>query len=659
MKNLFLVSLLSFSAIAHDECRQLNLAEQLMTFLPAKECPSNDEMLLKRAEDEYKTNYGSLPVVKKMVKGFKLSGSQKEIDLANLMLGKKPPSTWNAAATGCDTVVCAFTKLYEGSKESALHLFNISAKTNYHLSLDQTINQGLAEQIWSPGEVRDVAAAIAKLPPELSRLEVKAIDRLADTLRLHDHGPSTGAFASPKVWGNEAELVVYDTGMKGLTQGDPMKSSAWPQEVIVHELCHHHDYKGWYGKTKTMTSEQKNSEFGKLSGWKEVTNNKGETEWIKTDDDFVSWYSETSPAEDYAESCMNYLLHPETLKEKAPEKYAYMKANVFNGKEFLEKPWTNGLALEWPALAEKLSDQSACAAKVAECSATQKFYSFQSIESQLQSNECFKKFKSDQLAAINTELGDDPKYCDLGGANAVSKAGDRFCSDVIRNTAKVVETLKKVDFTSAISYCEKNNDFSEACVIQASSNDINLAPEMLPLIPRMLDSKIPDRMTALGNKSAELPSAGWIKSCMNLAKAVDVFTGSSGGKQSIYASYLDNKGKSTYLGKHIYKDYNHDDLNKNCAQSALNSFSETGVKVPQSGYVTNIMQKPFVEELESFHTEVLANMKEAQKGCLMSQACKDDRILELLQRWEVKNASKRAGIATEEFAKELRAKVKN
>lgn len=650
MKKLFLISLLSFSAIAHDDCRQLNLAEQLMTFLPAKECPTNDEMLLKRAENEYKQNYGSLPVVKKTVKGFKLFGSQKEIDIANLMLGKKPPSTWNAAATGCDTVVCAFTKLYEGSKESALHLFNISAKTNYHLSLDQTINQGLAEQIWSPAEVRDVAAAIAKLPPELSRLEVKGIDRLADTLRLHDHGPNVGAFASPKIWMNEADLVVYDTGMKRTSQGDPMKSSSWPQEVIVHELCHHHDYKGFYGKTKTMTSEQKGSEFGALSGWKEITNNKGETEWVKTDDDFVSWYSETSPAEDYAESCMNYLLHPDALKEKAPEKYAYMKKNVFNNKEFLEKPWTNGLALEWPALAQKVNDESTCAAKIAECFGKAKFYSFSSLEAQLSSNQCFSKYKSDLLTFINTELGDDPKYCELGGSNAISKAGERICSGVVKNTVRGVESLKKVDFSSAISFCENKKDFSESCIIEAAGPDINISPELIPLVPRMLGNKIPDRMAALGNNSADLPSAGWITACMKQAKSVDVFMGTSGGKKSLYASYQDSKGKNTFLGKHIYQDYNHDDLNKSCAEAAVSSFATAGVKVPQSGYPTNVMQKPFVEELDSFHAEVLAEIKSSHKS---------NYILELLQRWEVKNPTKRAGIATDEFAKELRQKVKN
>lgn len=657
MKKLFLISLISLSTFAHEDCRQLDLAEQLLSFIPAKECPSIDEVLLKRAEDEYKKNYGGLPIVNKSVNGFKLSGSQEEIDLAILMLGKKPPSKWNAAAASCDTVICAFTKLYEGSKESALQLFNISAKSNYHLSLDQTINSDLAEQIWSPGEIRDVHAAISKLPPELARLDLKKIDRLADNLRINGHGPLVGAFARPKGFSNEGKLVVYDTGMKKLTTGDPAKGSSWPQEVIVHELCHHHDFKGYYGKARKMISEQMGSEFAKLSGWKEVTNIKGESEWQKSNDQFVSWYSETSPAEDYAESCMNYLLHPKTLKEKAPEKYAYMKNNLFNGREFLGMPWSVDASKQWPALAEKLKDQAACGKKIAECSARQMFYSFQSIEAQLQLNECFKKFKNDELAAINTELGEDPKYCELGGTNAVSKAGEQFCGDTIKSVSQAVDKLKKIDFGPAIKACESTNDFSESCVIDSASSDVNLAPEMISLIPRMLDGKIPDRMTALGNKAAELPSASWLTACTRLAKSIDVFIGESGGKKSLYASYINQTGKSTFLGRFLHKDYNQNDMNKDCAQSALKEFEKAGVKIPQSGMPAKIMQKPFVDELESFHKEVLASVKNVQKNCIAS-TCKDKKVLELLQSWEMKNKSRRSGIATKEYAKELRAKIK-
>lgn len=35
------------------------------------------------------------------------------------------------------------------SKEAAMQVMNIHAKSGYSLSLDQTINQNLADQIWS------------------------------------------------------------------------------------------------------------------------------------------------------------------------------------------------------------------------------------------------------------------------------------------------------------------------------------------------------------------------------------------------------------------------------------------------------------------------------------------------------------------------------
>ena len=131
-----------------DEVRFLTFVDDVMNVLPGKVCPTNDERIVERVEKEYNQFYGKLPKVKQVVKGFNLTGSAKELKIASDMLGAKVTKGWALAAKDCATIICAFEKLFK-SKEAAMQVMNIHAKSGYSLSLDQTINQNLADQIWS------------------------------------------------------------------------------------------------------------------------------------------------------------------------------------------------------------------------------------------------------------------------------------------------------------------------------------------------------------------------------------------------------------------------------------------------------------------------------------------------------------------------------
>lgn len=48
----------------------------------------------------------------------------------------------------------------------------------------------------------------------------------------------------------------------------------------------------------------------------------------------ISDYAKTDPYEDFGESAIAYVLDPEVLKRRAPEKYAYFKDRVMDGREF-------------------------------------------------------------------------------------------------------------------------------------------------------------------------------------------------------------------------------------------------------------------------------------------------------------------------------------
>lgn len=653
-----------------DDIKAVQFGKEVISLLPGKVCPTNDETILKRAEDEYKKYFGSLPQVKKPVKGFNLTGSDKELKLAVEVLGAKPPKTWAAAAKECPSIQCAFEKLL-GSKEAAMQIFNINAKSGYKMILDQSINQNMAEQLWSPQEIREVDAVVSKLPKELRNLpKITEITRMGDGLRLHNHGSNVGAYASPAWGSNKAELVVYDVGMDGVTTGkDPLDVSSWPQEATMHELCHHHDYKGYYASGNgTMTSEQKNSSFKKLSGWKEVTSAKGESSWVPLETaEFVSNYAKTSPAEDYAESCMNYVLHPEKLKEKAPGKYAFIKANLFNNQEFTESPWNVDKAKKWPALNEKLADETSCAEKLNECSkdlywhekgyfCSKTNYYCGTADSRLKDNTCFKDFKKSRLQEFATELEVEENFCSYGGNRVIEQSADSVCKGTADKLAKALEAAVKVDIKPQIAKCEEQNDFTAECVMNDAIASLNVPAELAPSVQRIFEKSIPNRMVALSNKLENINSSTWLKACLSGVAKVQQWGTTTGEKVYNYES-ADKSFSNGYLGKYIYDDYERKDINASCGQKMLSSLETSGIKVPTSGSAVALMKKPFTTELKSFESEVLSQAAAATKKC-MTNNCRVEKIEELLVAWEQKSPEKRAGFASKEYAEELRAKLK-
>ena len=674
---LILLSILvtpAFAVEAEIECKDdikaVQFGKEVISLLPGKVCPTNDEAILQRAEDEYQKYFGALPQVKKPVKGFNLTGSDKELKLAVEVLGAKPPKTWAAAAKDCPSILCAFEKLL-GSKEAAMQIFNINAKAGYKMILDQSINQNLAEQLWSPAEIREIDATVSKLPKELRNLpKITEITRMGDGLRLHGHGPNTGAYASPAWGSSKAELVVYDVGMGGVTTGkDPLDVSSWPQEATMHELCHHHDYKGYYASGNgTMTSEQKNSAFKKLSVWKEVTSAKGESSWVPSGTaEFVSDYAKTSPAEDYAESCMNYVLHPEKLKEKAPVKYAFMKANLFNNQDFTDAPWNVDKSKKWPALNNKLADESTCAEKLNECSkdmywhekgyfCSKKTYYCGTAESRLKDNTCFKDFKKSRLQEFAIDLEVEENFCSHGGNRTIEQSVDSVCKGTADKLAKALEAAVKVDVKPQIAKCEEQNDFTSECVIGDTLQLLNVSAELAPSVQRIFDKSIPNRMTALSQKLETIPTSTWLKACLSGVSKVQHWESTKGEKVFSYDSN-DKSFTSGYLGKYIYDDYDRPDINTNCGQKMLTALDASGIKIPKSGSAVNLLKKPFTDELKSFETDVISQVNLAIKKC-MTASCKVDKIEELLKAWEIKSPEKRAGFATKEYAEELRAKLK-
>lgn len=664
--------------------------EMIEQLAPLKECPTEDQIILGQVEAEYKKLYGALPQVIQPVKGFKLKGSLKELNLANKMLGAKPPKNWAAAAKDCSTILCAFEKLFN-SKEAAMQVFNAHAKSGYTLSLDQSINQNMADQHWSAKEVRELDAALSKLPKELRQLpKLDEIDRLGDGLRKSGHSSNVAAFASPGITGyKEADLVVYDAGVRGLTNGkSPYETTSWPQEALIHEICHHHDFKGLYATDYgAMTSEQKNSVFKGLSGWKEKTEKNGGSSWVHAQDgQFVSSYAATSPAEDYAESCMNYILHPETLEKKAPKKYAHMKKYVFNGAEFKDKPWTKEQKIDWPKLNQMIADESGCSDKLIKCSQGLEFESdgmfsmitsttvtktengsssysmssYGSAETLIKNSECYKNFKSEKAKQIEEALIGEDDYCAKGGPRIIKREIAKTCAATEKSLLSSLDAASKVNVTSAVANCEAARDFTQGCVLSQVASDLKVSEEFAPSVKKIIASKIPNRMTALEGQLAKTPSSQWLKGCLESISEIDVYHTTdekTGLKENLFQYTPDNDDYSSgFLGRHVWEGSKSKDVNMSCSQEILESLEDSGVKVPETGNPVVLVTKTFRTELKTFEDEVIEKLGESTKKCLFKK-CKIEKATELIKSWESRSPESRSGLADEDFVEELLKKV--
>jgi len=107
---------------------------------------------------------------------------------------------------------------------------------------------------------------------------------------------------------------------------DPIDHESYAGQVgiLVHELGHRSSY---------IDGEEldESSKWHEASGWKEE---KGENFSNKSKKGWVSEYSKTNPAEDFAETYTIYRFDPKKLKKTSPARYNYMKENVFQNIEF-------------------------------------------------------------------------------------------------------------------------------------------------------------------------------------------------------------------------------------------------------------------------------------------------------------------------------------
>lgn len=143
------------------------------------------------------------------------------------------------------------------------------------------------------------------------------------------------------------QLTLFSKGRKPKSYGDDNSTLAnatinlfdgWrdlPKEeqdyTIIHELSHQIADVNDLSQSPTWLS---------FSNWEKTEefseNGDSKTNWFsQKKQNIISRYGEVNPDEDFAESVSAYRYNAQRLKEVSPEKYEFIKNNVFFGQEFL------------------------------------------------------------------------------------------------------------------------------------------------------------------------------------------------------------------------------------------------------------------------------------------------------------------------------------
>lgn len=250
---------------------------------------------------------------------------------------------------GCETYECLVKKLYpETSKLGGLMHFWFYLKTGYGLSSQDfyletkgtaathMYVEGLTYKdfMWSEDELKAHWWNANALPQVMLYLpKLNWIHRLPT-----NHWPSAwksnGVMAHNISWYG-GEFIQASYICNSLISGKLYDGKGEFYGCITHEMAHSLDR--YLAKDGARVFSEMES-FKKLSGWnrEELVTEQGvvKKDWTYSKDaKFSTWYASASPLEDFAELVGYFRSRPDT-GTKAPEKYEFIKTQVFGGRGF-------------------------------------------------------------------------------------------------------------------------------------------------------------------------------------------------------------------------------------------------------------------------------------------------------------------------------------
>lgn len=209
----------------------------------------------------------------------------------------------------CDKVLCAVQAIY-GDREGIqlLYLLKTFGFNGSHLRTKLA-------SAWRPDELDEILQALNDYPLHLYPVEYNK--RLIHFTRGARYGFGQEIVAN-------ASMEIFDLWNE-LAPGER-------QQTFLHELGH------------TLASRKKldtSAEWLKIGGWVESQRTvKGvlyRDYQLMDPRKAVSEYGKLNPSEDFAESVVAYRFNGARLKGTHPEKYAYLKQQVFASQEYLSQ----------------------------------------------------------------------------------------------------------------------------------------------------------------------------------------------------------------------------------------------------------------------------------------------------------------------------------
>jgi len=197
----------------------------------------------------------------------------------------------------CKKVLCAAKSIF-GEKQAPKLLYLMD---KYELNLSHVTDDNITA--FKDKQIDTILEAVDDLPSHLMPFEKNQYFKHYK----NGYGPSDTTIAN-------ATITFYDPW-------DNQDSSEMRMYTVIHEIGHN---------IGSRLNQDEDPEWLNLTGWFEL-----DGKWTSAkDDQQVSKYGATNPAEDFAEAFSGYRYDPERLKAISPKKYEYMKNKVFLGIEY-------------------------------------------------------------------------------------------------------------------------------------------------------------------------------------------------------------------------------------------------------------------------------------------------------------------------------------
>jgi len=290
-------------------------------------CAPVEYVQLEKARQDYTQAFAgefSLGRQTRTIQGRAVQGTPDELNAAEAILRIHPPQSWFLNSTPeCTSVRCALTQAFK-SEEAALRALMIHKKYGYAISLSQkyTDKNSANENLWTATQVRGIEEFLSRLPSAvLERARLKEItlfsaemsEAVARDAHLQVH-PS-GVY---NAYDREHPQILISTRGHATNEGI--------HHVFAHEFGHAFDF-------ASAPRFSQASGFESLSQWQDFRQSNG-TYFQNSHTDFIEKYSQASPLEDFADAFNYFVNHPEVLKSVEPKKYAFLRSQVFEGKEY-------------------------------------------------------------------------------------------------------------------------------------------------------------------------------------------------------------------------------------------------------------------------------------------------------------------------------------